>query len=246
MLVEKPLDAVAVAHGRDDLAKLVEQNGVAHGRSHLLFYSNPMPNMKELIESGELGELYYIGQRPHQPRPVPARVNVVWDLGDSRPFDRRVSRRSSAGGASRPGAAHADPGIEDIAYLNVDYGERLMANFHVNWLSPVKVRQMIVGGGERSLIQRARRPSRSRSTIAGSRSARTEQRRKTLISYRSGDVWSPNLATREPLSRMAEHFVTCVKTGQRPVTDGKSGLRIVKILDAAQRGIKSANGRVNI
>src|SRR5262249_10700522 len=175
-------------------------------------------------------------------------INVVWDLAphDLSIMDFMLDRLPIS--LSAYGSTHANPEIEDVAYLNLDYGDGLIANFHVNWLSPVKVRQMIIGGSERSLIYNdldvdEKIKVYDRGIEVGSD---VEQRRKVLISYRSGDVWSPNLSASEPLARMTEHFVTCAKTGQRPISDGNVGLRIVKILDAAQRSIKSQGGRESI
>jgi len=246
VLVEKPLTA-RVDHA-EELVTLAEKNGVVLMVDHVFVYSPPVVKMKELVAQGRLGKLFFIDSVRINLGLFQHDVNVVWDLAphDLSIVDFLVERLPVS--LSAYGGIHADHEIEDVAYLNLDYGDGLIANFHVNWLSPVKVRRMIIGGSERSLIyddldvdEKIKVYDRG-IEVGGD----LEQRRKTLISYRSGDIWSPNLATHEPLSRMAEHFVKCVKTGQRPVSDGASGLRIVKILDAAQRGIKSQNGRVNI
>jgi predicted dehydrogenase len=246
VLVEKPLTA-RVDHA-EELVALAEKNGVVLMVDHVFIYSPPVLKMKELVAQGRLGKLFFIDSVRINLGLFQHDVNVVWDLAphDLSIVDFLVERLPVT--LSAYGGTHADYEIEDVAYLNLDYGDGLIANFHVNWLSPVKVRQMIIGGSERSLIYNdldvdEKIKVYDRGIDVGED---LEQRRKTLISYRSGDVWSPNLATREPLSQMAEHFVTCVKTGQLPVSDGKAGLRVVKILDAAQRGIKSLNGRVNI
>lgn len=246
VLVEKPLTA-RVDHA-EELVALAEKNGVVLMVDHIFVYSSPVLKMKELIAQGRLGKLFFIDSVRINLGLFQHDVNVVWDLAphDLSIVDFLVEREPVS--ISAFGGIHADHDIEDVAYLNLDYGDGLVANFHVNWLSPVKVRQMIIGGSERSLIYNDLQTDEKikvydRGIDVGEDQ---DQRRKALISYRSGDTWSPNLAIREPLSRMAEHFVSCVKTGQQPVSDGKSGLRIVKILDAAQRSIKSLNGRVSI
>ncbi len=246
VLVEKPLTA-RVDHA-EELVTLAEKNGVILMVDHVFVYSPPVMKMKELVAQGRLGKLFFIDSVRINLGLFQHDVNVVWDLAphDLSIVDFLVDREPIS--LSAFGATHADGEIEDVAYLNLDYGDGLIANFHVNWLSPVKVRQMIIGGSERSLIYNDLDVDEKikvfdRGIEVGED---LEQRRKTLINYRSGDVWSPNLAAREPLARMAEHFVSCVKTGQRPMSDGKAGLRVVKILEAAQRSIKSQNGRVNI
>ncbi|HZF37859.1 MAG TPA: Gfo/Idh/MocA family oxidoreductase [Blastocatellia bacterium] len=246
VLVEKPLTA-RVDHA-EELVMLAEKNGVVLMVDHVFVYSPPVLKMKELVAQGRLGKLFFIDSVRINLGLFQHDVNVVWDLAphDLSIVDFLVGRLPVS--LSACGSTHAGHDIEDVAYLNLDYGDGLIANFHVNWLSPVKVRQMIIGGSERGLIYNDLHVDEKikvydRGIDVG---ADPNQRSKALISYRSGDIWSPNLSTREPLSRMAEHFVTCIKAGQQPVSDGKSGLRIVKILDAAQRSIKSQNGRVNI
>jgi predicted dehydrogenase len=246
VLVEKPLTA-RVDHA-EELVALAEKKGVVLMVDHVFVYSPPVLKMKELVAQGRLGKLFFIDSVRINLGLFQHDVNVVWDLAphDLSIVDFLVERLPIS--LSAVGAMHANSDIEDVAYLTLDYGEGLIANFHVNWLSPVKVRQMIIGGSERGLIYNDLHVDEKikvydRGIDVGSD---PNERSKALISYRSGDIWSPNLATREPLSRMAQDFITCAKSGQQPVSDGKSGLRIVKILDAAQRSIKSQNVRVNI
>lgn len=246
VLVEKPLTA-RVDHA-EELVALAEKHGVVLMVDHVFIYSPPVLKMKELVAQGRLGKLFFIDSVRINLGLFQHDVNVVWDLAphDLSIVDFLVERLPVS--LTACGSTHANHDIEDIAYLNLDYGDGLIANFHVNWLSPVKVRQMIIGGSERGLIYDDLHVDEKVKVYDRGIDVDEDpnRRHKALISYRSGDIWSPNLSTREPLARMAEHFVTCVKTGQRPVSDGKSGLRIVKILDAAQRSIKSQNGRVNI
>ncbi|HEY6402985.1 MAG TPA: Gfo/Idh/MocA family oxidoreductase [Blastocatellia bacterium] len=246
VLVEKPM--TSRVDEAEELVALAEKNGVVLMVDHVFVYSPPVLKMKEMVAQGRLGKLFFIDSVRINLGLFQHDVNVVWDLAphDLSIVDFLVDRLPVS--LSAYGTTHANHDIEDVAYLNLDYGAGLIANFHVNWLSPVKVRQMIIGGSERSLIYNDLHVDEKikvydRGIDVGED---PEQRHKAMISYRSGDVWSPNLATREPLSRMAEHFVSCIKSGQQPVSNGKTGVRIVKILDAAQRSIKSQNGRVNI
>jgi predicted dehydrogenase len=246
VLVEKPLTS-RVDHA-EELVALAEKKGVVLMVDHVFVYSPPVLKMKELVAQGRLGKLFFIDSVRINLGLFQHDVNVVWDLAphDLSIVDFLVGRLPVS--LSAFGGTHANSDIEDVAYLTLDYGEGLIASFHVNWLSPVKVRQMIIGGSERGLIYNdldvdEKIKVYDRGIDVGSD---PNARSKALISYRSGDIWSPNLATREPLSRMAQDFITCVNSGQQPVSDGKSGLRIVKILDAAQRSIKSQNARVNI
>jgi len=148
------------------------------------------------------------------------------------------------------GACHAPRSldIEDVAYLNLDFGGGLLASFHVNWLSPVKIRHFIVGGSKKSIVFNDLEPSEKIRVYDRGISVEEslESRRGVLISYRTGDVWCPHLPGGEPLQTMARHFVECVRTGETPISDGDSGLRIVRILEAAQHSIKAQGGRITL
>ncbi|MBI3881580.1 MAG: Gfo/Idh/MocA family oxidoreductase [Verrucomicrobia bacterium] len=244
VLVEKPL-TMRVDHA-EELVALAKKNGLVLMVDHIFVYSPPVLKMKEIVDSGKLGKLFFIDSVRINLGLFQHDVNVVWDLAphDLSIVDFLLGKLPRA--LSAVGGAHAGNEIEDVAYLNLDYGDGLIANFHVNWLSPVKVRQMIVGGSDRSLIYNDMDPSEKikvydRGINLGED---PEKRRQVLISYRSGDVWAPNISNAEPLARLAAHFADCITHGKTPVSGGESGLRIVKILDAAQRSIKAQGGRV--
>ena len=146
----------------------------------------------------------------------------------------------------RFGAGHTGSELEDVAYLNLDYGGGLLASFHVNWLSPVKVRHLIVGGSKKGLIYNDLDPSEPIKVYDRgiTLSEQPEARRGVLINYRVGDVWSPRVEKEEPLRNVVAHFAECIRTGARPQTDGQAGLRVVRILDLAQRSIKAQGSRL--
>src|SRR5258707_14122278 len=138
--------------------------------------------------------------------------------------------------------------IEDVAYVNVDYGDRMLANFHVNWLSPVKVRQMIFAGSHKSLIFNELNTTEpikvyDRGIEVGESA---EQRQKLMVSYRSGDVWSPHIEPGEALQAMVTHFAKCIRGEEEPISDGHLGLRVVRLLESATRSIRAQGGRVGL
>jgi len=244
VLVEKPL-TLNVEHA-EELVTLAKARGLVLMVDHVFVYSAAVTKMKELLDGGQLGKPFFIDSVRINLGLIQHDVNVVWDLA---PHDLsivdfllgRVPRSVAAFGS-----VHANRDIEDVAYLNLDYGEGLIANFHVNWLSPVKVRQMIIGGSERSLIYDDLNASEKVKVYDRGITvdADPERRRQLLIGYRSGDVWSPNTGSAEPLARMVAHFAECVQDGRKCLSGGDSGLRVVRILDAAQRSIKTQGGRV--
>jgi len=144
------------------------------------------------------------------------------------------------------GCAHADPGIEDLAYVNVDYGDRLMASFHVNWLSPVKIRRLMVAGSEKSLIfDELNVAEPLRIYAKGIELTETaDDIRRLRVGYRSGDVWAPHVEPGEPLQAAVTHFARCVRGEAEPLTDGRLGVRVVRLLEAATRSLRAQGGRV--
>jgi predicted dehydrogenase len=243
VLVEKPL-SLRVEEA-EELVELAERKGLTLQVDHVFVYSPAVTRIKQIVDSGRLGRLFFIDSVRINLGLFQHDVNVIWDLAphDLSIVDYLVGRMPRS--VSAFGSVHANKEIEDVAYLNLDFGEGLIANFHVNWLSPVKVRSMIVGGSEQSLIyndldssERIKVYDRGISTISD------EEKHKSLISYRTGDMYSPNISHDEPLSIMAADFVRCTRHQQRPIADGQAGLRVVKILEAAQRSIKAQGGRV--
>ena len=244
VMVEKPLTATTAE--AEALVKLAEQKQRVLMVDHTYLFSEPIRLIKRLVDRGELGELYYVDSIRINLGLFQKDVNVIWDLA---PHDLSIvdyvlglePRSMSAWGCW-----HADPSIEDMAYVNVDYGDRLAANFHVNWLSPVKVRQMIFAGSRKSLIFNELNQSEpvkvyDRGIEVGES---LDERRQLLIGYRSGDVWSPNVPPGEALQNVVRHFAACIAEGATPISDGKLGLRVVRMLEAATRSARAQGGRV--
>jgi predicted dehydrogenase len=244
VLIEKPM-TMRVDHA-EELVAFAEKQGLVLMVDHVFVYSSPVMKFKEILESGRLGRLFFIDSVRINLGLFQSDVNVVWDLAphDLSIIDHLVG--SLPRGLSVSGSSHTDSGLEDVAYLTLDYADGLIAHVHVNWLSPVKVRSMILGGSSQSLIYNDLESSERIKVYDKGISLVTsqEQRERMMVSYRSGDIWSPNISTRETLAVMTEHFTACIREGKRPITDGNSGLRIVKLLAAAQTSIKAQGGRV--
>lgn len=244
VLVEKPLAAnVREAQALIDLA-------ASQGRvlmvDHTYLFSNAVRRIKAIVESGELGDLYYVDSVRINLGLFQHDINVVWDLAphDLSIVDHVLGRDPRS--ISSWGCAHADPNVEDMAYVNVDYDDQMLANFHVNWLSPVKIRQMIFAGSRKSLIfneLNATEPIKiyNRGIDLGDG---PDDRRKLMINYRSGDVWSPNIEPGEPLQAVVSHFAESIREGKTPLSDGTLGLRVVRLLEAATRSLRAQGGRV--
>ena len=252
VMVEKPLAAtIQEAQALVDLAKKL---GRVLMVDHTYLFGNPVKLIKKLIDAGELGDLYYIDSTRINLGLFQHDVNVIWDLA---PHDLSIVDHivgEPARSISAWGCSHANPDIEDIAYVNVDYGDRMMATFHVNWISPVKVRQIIFAGSKKSIIfneMNTTEPVKvygrgidvTEGEARGEANA-AELKRKLQVGYRTGDVWSPHVEPGEALQAAVAHFAECVRDRKTPVSDGEVGLRVVKSLESATRSIRAQGGRV--
>jgi len=247
VLVEKPL--TGNVEEAEELVDLARRKGVVLMVDHVFIYSPAVQMMKQMVDDGELGTLQFIDSVRINLGMFQHDVNVVWDLAphDLSIMDYLVGREPKSLSAS--GAIHARPDLEDVAYLNVDFGDGLIANFHVNWLSPVKIRYTMLGGSKKSLVYNDLDPVEKVKVYDSGITVKEddpEDRRQVLINYRTGDVWSPRLPRTEPLSEVVSNFVECIEQGKKPLTDGEAGLRVVRLLDAAQRSIKSEGARIRI
>ncbi len=246
VLVEKPL-ALSTREA-EELVRLAERTGRTLMVDHTFIYSSPIRKIKELIDAGELGEIFYLDSVRINLGIFQNDVNVIWDLAphDLSIVEYLLGRLPRSVAAT--GTCHTVSDLEDVAYLNLDFGGSLLASFHVNWLSPVKVRHLIIGGSKKSLVyndlnhwEPVKVYDRGITVDEG-----PEARRGVLINYRTGDIWSPHLEPSEPLQNVVRHFAECVRTGRRPLSDGEAGLRVVRILEAAQRSIKAQGGRITL
>lgn len=248
VLVEKPM-ASSVAEA-EELVREAETSRRVLLVDHTFVYSPPVQRIKQIMESGELGDLYYVDSVRINLGLLQHDVNVLWDLAphDLSIVDFLIGRLPKS--LSAFGACHAgrSQDLEDVAYLNLDFGSGLLASFHVNWLSPVKVRHLIVGGSRKSIVYNDLEPAEKvkvydRGVTVNSE---PEARRGVLINYRTGDVWSPHIEQTEPLQNVVRHFADCIGKGVQPITGPEAGLRVVKILEAAQRSIKAQGGRITL
>lgn len=247
VLVEKPLSH-SIESG-EELVELAQAQGLVLMVDHIFVYSGAVRKIKELVQSGEIGDMYYMDSVRINLGLVQHDVNVVWDLAphDLSIMDYLVGRLPKSLAAF--GAVHTGNGIEDVAHLSLDFGDGLIANFHVNWLSPVKIRHTMIGGSRRSIVYNdldQSEPVKVYDRGIDVHGSDDQRRHALMIDYRIGDVWSPHVDQTEPLGNMVSHFAECVRESRQPLTSGVEGLRVLKILDAAQRSIKAQGGRITL
>jgi len=240
VLVEKPLTARACE--AEELIELAARRGLTLMVDHTFVYTGAVRKIKELAESGEVGDLLYfdsvrinLGLFQHD-------VNVVWDLAphDLSIMDYVVGRRPTA--LTATGRCHIEPGLENIAYVQLRFDDSLIANFHFNWLSPVKIRRTLIAGSRRMIVYDDIEPTEKvrvydSGVTRNERALDEEETYKTLVSYRTGDVWVPKLDSTEALRYVVAEFLDSIRGSRPPVSDGAAGLRVVRLLEAAQASI---------
>jgi predicted dehydrogenase len=247
VLVEKPL-----APGQreaEDLAQLAASRDVRLMVDHTFVYTGSVRRIRELIDSGELGELLYLDSVRINLGLFQQDANVIWDLAahDLAIMDYLVDQRPvavSASGSTVAGYQH-----ENIAYITVHFANGFLGHFHVNWLAPVKIRHMLLGGRQRMLVYDDMEPSekvRVYDKGVDFDVPSDEARRQILVSYRTGDMYAPKLDRREALSLVAAEFAASIAERREPLTGGISGVRVVRMLEAAEQSLREEGRRVRL
>lgn len=201
---------------------------------HTFVYTPAVQKIRALIDEGEIGDIYYYDSTRVNLGLFQRDVNVIWDLAvhDLAIMDHLLDAEPVAITASAASFLPNSP--ENMAHLTVYHQDGSLAHLSVNWLSPVKIRQTLIGGSRRMVIYDDMLTSEKVKVY--DRGAEIEspfdERR---VSYRLGDIWAPALSTKEALLTEMQEFVRCIETGARPLTDGEGGLRVVKLLAAASR-----------
>jgi len=245
VLVEKPA-AASVAEA-EKLVDLAHKHGLTFMVDHTFIYTGAVRKMKEIVDQGDIGDLYYFDSVRINLGLFQRDVNVLWDLAphDIAIMEHLVAEQPVSVCAN--GACHIGNGIENVAYLTVYFDSGLIAHFHNNWLSPVKVRTMLVGGSKKTICYDDMEVSEKIKVYDRGIDVTTpEGVREGRISYRLGDMWAPRIDHTEALRLMAAEFADCVRTGRTPLTDGISGLNVVKILEASEMSIKHRGREVKL
>lgn len=252
VLVEKPL---AASHA--DGARLVEEAdraGLTLMCDHTYCYTPAVLRIREMLHSGELGELHYLDSVRINLGLVQRDIDVVWDLA---PHDLAILDFVLPPGITPVAvAAHGADGIGAgracVAYLTLRLNTGAIAHVHVNWLSPVKIRTTIIGGSKRTLVWDDLNPGQRLALfdrgvdVATPDELAAEQRRDMLVSYRSGDMVAPALTEREALRTMVDEYARAIRTGTPALTDGRSGLRVLAILEAATRSLAEGGAMISL
>lgn len=241
VLIEKPM--AATSPEAEELIGLADTGRRVLLVDHTFVYTNQVRAIKAMIESGEIGELFYFDSVRISLGLFQSDVNVVWDLAphDLSILAYLVSARPIS--ISAVGMAHVQPGQEDIAYLTVHYENNFIAHIHVNWLAPVKIRRTIIGGSKKMIVYDHLDNTAPVKVYDKGVLADKNNVHQTLVSYRTGDVIEPYIRDKEALTTLVEHFADCILLGDTPITGGQAGREIVCLIEAAQRSV-ARNGQL--
>lgn len=242
VLIEKPL-AHSTEHARE-MVQAARAAGVVLMTDHTYCYTPAALKIRELIEAGELGDILFVDSVRINLGLVQPDVDVLWDLA---PHDLSIIDFVLPGGV-RPlsvSAHGADPlgaGKACIAYLSLPLSSGAVAHVHVNWLSPTKIRKIIIGGSRRTLVWDDLNPQQRVSVYDRGIDLETQaldslDRQAATVSYRLGDTWAPALPEREALDAVASEFAAAILEGRPARTDGEAGLRVLEVLEAATRSL---------
>ena len=243
VFVEKPFTHTTAE--AEDLIELAAKKNLKIMVDHTFLYTGAVKKIKQLIEDGILGDLYYfdsvrvnLGLFQHD-------VNVVWDLAphDIAIMDYVIGEKPQAVVAT--GSGHFGRGLEDIAYLTFYYPNNVIAHINVNWLSPVKVRTTLIGGKKKMLVWNDLEPDEKIKIYDKGVQVKTKEGMYSLlVDYRSGDMWAPKIEQTEALKLIAEKFSHYVNNGGSVVNDGIAGMKVVRMLEASNESLSNKGGLV--
>jgi len=238
VLVEKPITTRS-----EDAMRLIdeaERRNLVLMVDHTFVYTGAVRKIRELIDKGSIGEVYYYDSTRVNLGLFQHDVDVIWDLAVHDLSIMEYLMPESPISVSATGIGHIHGATENIAYMTAFYESSLIAHVNVNWLSPVKMRRTIIGGSKQMVVYDDIENSEKVKVFDKGITVKNgpESLYKLMVSYRSGDMFAPRIDITEALQVEARHFADCIENGKTPITDGHAGLRVVGVLEAATRSMK--------
>jgi predicted dehydrogenase len=235
IFVEKPFTSNAAQ--AQELIELAARKNLKIMVDHTFLFTGAVTKIKQLLQDGALGKLYYYDSTRVNLGLFQHDVNVVWDLAphDLSIIDHLIQKSPEA--ISATGQTHLN-GHEDVAFITLYFPDKVIAHINVNWLSPVKVRTTLIGGEKKMLVWNdLEADEKIKIYDKGVNVTSREGLYDLLVHYRSGDMWAPQVEQVEALTRELAYFVHCIAKDETPINDGEAGLRVVKMLEAANQSI---------
>lgn len=253
VLIEKPI--TNSSEEAKELINLAEKNKRVLMVDHTFEYSAPVRKIKEIIDKGELGQIFTIDMIRVNLGLFHEKANVIADLAphDISMLLYYLGRMPLSVRAI--GNSYIREGIEDDAHINLEFSDKVMANIHLSWLDPMKIRKTTIVGNKKMLVfddisENEKIKIYDKGVTIEKNNIPKQPYYDTYeqwaLSYRSGEVYSPKIENKEPLNVMAMDFIDCIKNNKKPLTDGYSGLKVVKVLEAMQESLKNDGKKVKL
>lgn len=246
VLVEKPMTAKAKQAA--ELLELAAQKNKVLMTDHTFLYTGAVQKIKEIVDSGSLGKMLYVDSTRVNLGLFQPDINVLWDLA---PHDISICEHIIAEkpySVQATGISHLKNGLENIAYLTVNYPSDFIAHFNCSWTSPVKIRMMLIGGDKKMIVYNDMEPTEKIKVYDSGFVVKGEQEEEALtkirVDYRVGDIYVPKLAVQEALRELAIDFTSSISRGTTPISSAYLGLTVVQTLEAAEQSIR--NGGIEI
>jgi predicted dehydrogenase len=245
-MIEKPMAASTAEC--EELIALARQQGLILMVGHTFLYSPAVRKIKEVVDSGDIGELRYISARRLNLGLFQKDINVAWDLAphDISIIQYIMGERPST--VNCTGSAHVTPGIEDVTSMNLHFSRARSAVVQSSWLDPRKIREMTIVGSRRMVVYDDIAPQ-EKIKIFDARVERPphyDTFGEFHYAYHYGDIYTPYVRQEEPLRIECQHFLSCITDGTTPITSGQLGLEVVQILEASSRSLKANGGPIHL
>jgi predicted dehydrogenase len=244
VFVEKPF--TSTSRQAEELIELADRKNLKIMVDHTFLFSGAVRKIREVVDAGTLGPLYYFDSTRVNLGLFQHDVSVIWDLAphDLSIMDHIIAERAEAVVAT--GSNHLN-GHADMAFITIYFPGNIIAHVNVNWLSPVKVRTTLIGGKDKMLVWNdLEADEKIKIYDKGVQITNGQSVYDLLVSYRSGDVWSPKVQQAEALKVELEYFLECITNDQIPINDGAAGLRVVRLLEAADQSLKDRGKLVSL
>jgi predicted dehydrogenase len=244
--VEKPM--TQTSEQSNELVQIAVKKKLTLMVGHTFIYSAPVRRIREIISSGDIGEIQYISSRRLNLGLFQKDINVAWDLA---PHDIAIILYllgKPPVSVNCQGKAHINKDIEDVTNMSLDFENGGFATIHSSWLDPNKVREMVIVGSKRMIVYDDNEPLEKIKIYDKRVEAppHYDTFAEFQYSYHYGDMIAPYIKQVEPLKMEARHFLDCIRTGKTPETSGLDGLRVIQILEASSRSLKNGGARVEI
>ena len=246
VFIEKPMASSSAEC--EELNSIAQSKGLTMMIGHTFLYSAPVRKIKEIVKSGDIGQIQYISSRRLNLGLYQKDINVAWDLA---PHDISIIlyiMEQSPLSVNCRGNCHITPGIEDVTSMALNFPNNQLATIHNSWLDPRKVREMTIVGTRRMIVYDDVEPL-EKIKIYDARVDRPPHYNtfaEFTYSYHYGDIYVPYVKQEEPLKIECQHFLDCIGTGATPISNGDHGLELVKILEASSQSLKDQGAAVHL